>query len=212
MVSLSTQYLGNVSAASVTFYYDGIGAEEMCAFTDVQSDQELICTIDADADYSKMKSNTEFSIVYSDSDMDDCTGSFHTSCSRDILGAFGGDGCNDLVVVGWSDIEGGVCYGTVNTTKPSTQATSSGAKSSKKAKAKKRWKKKSKGSDSSDPDRRRRRLGGNGKAWTTAKKSSDSKSSKTFKSDYNWYTNKLCIPSCKEWGLLRARFYGTLER
>eukprot|EP00487_Bulimina_marginata_P012451 TRINITY_DN872_c0_g1_i1.p1 TRINITY_DN872_c0_g1~~TRINITY_DN872_c0_g1_i1.p1 ORF type:complete len:131 (+),score=2.32 TRINITY_DN872_c0_g1_i1:51-443(+) len=59
--------------------------------------------------YSKMAKDTK--VVIETSAGDSCSGSWHTSCSRDIVGWTAGtdDLCNDVVISGWSSVKNGEC-------------------------------------------------------------------------------------------------------
>eukprot|EP01084_Bolivina_argentea_P313880 543615_1 len=114
MTSITMQYTGTCDA-TITGYYSGKDDETIiCSPTAISTGDLVTCT--AEPDYDKFKSNTYFGINcidrrrrrMGDLDLADCTATFHTSCSQNILGEESED-CTDLTVIAYTSGDGAVC-------------------------------------------------------------------------------------------------------
>ena len=93
------------AADVITVYYDGVGSDVLCERTDVAAGAEIECDIDESGlGYEKFDKDTY--VVMELESGDTCTGSWHTSCSRDIIG-YAAEGCPSIIVTGWQDNAGG---------------------------------------------------------------------------------------------------------
>jgi hypothetical protein len=103
-------YKGTETANSITIYYDKnmLSNEVICSYTSVATGDENECRIADFTDasgrqiYGDFDTNTYLVI---ETDSTSCTGSIHTSCSRDIVG-YAAEGCDSVVVTGWADGDG----------------------------------------------------------------------------------------------------------
>eukprot|EP01084_Bolivina_argentea_P080544 145889_1 len=208
LTSFTVKYLNDATSAdTITFYYDTAQTQIACpSAEDVDYLDDVICTLDVSG-ADRFGITTSFVIEYADGSSD-CEGSFDTSCTDDILGDFG-DGCSDLVVTSWTDVEDGVCYGNVSLIEPTTtessgSSSSSSSGSSSNSQTVKRWRWRQASKDSSESRRRRRRRLSSGS-------SSSSGSGSGYTSTTTWYENKKCVPNCADWGAQRGLDCGCYE-
>eukprot|EP01084_Bolivina_argentea_P317045 549642_1 len=80
----------------------------ICAFTNVQTNEELTCNAPSSTVATEFPKNTYFSISRSGAVA--CDGTWHTSCSADIIGQFGqpvkeglNEECQEIICSGWKD-------------------------------------------------------------------------------------------------------------
>jgi len=99
-------YTGTDLAESITLYIKKLDGDEICSFTDVSYGEEMSCSIEdgplgsnGEPMYSKLKTETAVRVVTANGN---CEGSWHTSCSQDIIG-WTAEGCDQVVVSGWQD-------------------------------------------------------------------------------------------------------------
>ena len=97
----------------MTVYSDGKSgsyrwSSEVCRFSKVQPNDELVCDLWASSNNPKLFENeTPFILTYANGNQ--CVGQYHTSCSSDIVGELPEDPgvglplCTDVVVSGWRD-------------------------------------------------------------------------------------------------------------
>ena len=94
-------YTSTTTADTVTLYYDDYDGDVICTTTDVTFGQEIECNIN-DSGLGKTKFNTNSYLSIEKSNGETCQGSWHTSCSQDLVG-YTPTGCTDAVCTGWQD-------------------------------------------------------------------------------------------------------------
>ena len=104
--SITTKYSGDSMAERIVFYFDDIDGEELCEFINVNTNDEIKCSLEFTI-FSRFEENTEFIIFYENGT--ECKGLFDTSCSTNIYNKFGDGECDKLQVVAFEDLKGNIC-------------------------------------------------------------------------------------------------------
>eukprot|EP01084_Bolivina_argentea_P103910 186094_1 len=112
MIELRWKYLGN-DIVNIRVYNDADNTGPLvCEFLNVVPQAEITCNIwdfkdpSGNIVYDKFVKNTRFEVdhVYSSGII--CSGEYHTSCSRDIVGYYAtNDECTELICTGWKDAD-----------------------------------------------------------------------------------------------------------
>eukprot|EP01084_Bolivina_argentea_P149762 261601_1 len=110
-VELRWKYSGQETAQNIIIWNKerpDVSGDPLCEFTNVLPDQELTCAVDGTIATAFPK-NTYFNIKRNDVDV--CDGVWHTSCSVNILFAYGqaskeglNTECQELMCTGWRDL------------------------------------------------------------------------------------------------------------
>ena len=96
--SITVAYTGTDLATRIEFYQDGVNTDIVCEFNNVNPGDEFTCKISDynNGEYPDFETDTYFTIYSSAYTNGECVGSFHTSCSRDIVLTLS-EGCTDLL-------------------------------------------------------------------------------------------------------------------
>jgi len=101
MVEMRLLYSGD---EDVDISYVTKNGEEMCKDEDVAKGEESICSVMNNNQFDSYTTNTYVKVYSAGTSQQICMATIHTSCSSDIVGGYGDEGCGyDLEVTGWRD-------------------------------------------------------------------------------------------------------------
>jgi len=101
MAEMRLLYSGDEDVDIVYVHKDG---PVMCRDEDIAQGEESVCNIMNNANFDKYGTNTYVKVFLAGTNNQVCMATIHTSCSSDIVGGYGDEGCGyDLLVSGWRD-------------------------------------------------------------------------------------------------------------